>query len=114
VYFLFPAEKAATFFGQMGITENEISIRFGKIIEDQCKAIVSLVQKYQKPIIGFSFRTRDDLFIKTLQNSGIPVLPSPTRAAKAMGALARYVRIRDCLLSDFPSFAEKSKHTIKK
>jgi acetyl-CoA synthetase (ADP-forming) len=114
VYFLFPAEKAATFLGQMGIAENEISIRFGKIIEDQCKAIVSLVQKYQKPIIGFSFRTRDDLFIKTLQNSGIPVLPSPTRAAKAMGALARYVRIRDCLLGNFPFYTEKSKHTLKK
>ncbi len=98
MYFLFPTENAESFLGNMGIAENQISARFGKIIGDLCKTIVSLVQKYQKPIIGFSFRTRGDLFIKSLQDNGIPVLPSPTRAAKAMGALVMYVRIRDCLL----------------
>jgi len=97
VYFLFLSETAVTFLGQMGVSENEISVKLEKRIEDQCKATVDLVQKYQKPIIGYSFRTRDDRLIKGLQDIGIPVLPSPTRAAKAMGALVKYVRLRDRL-----------------
>ena len=100
MYFLFPPEMPEAFLRQEGIPENEIPKNIQKIMKDRCDAIADLVESYQKPIVGFSFRPRDDGLIKGLQNSGIPVLPSPSRAAKAMGALVRYVRFRDQLSGD--------------
>lgn len=100
MYFLFPPDKPEALLGQLGIPSDEIPVKLMKIVRDICDAIADLVDTYQKPIIGFSFRPRDDLLVKGLQDLGIPVLRGPSRAAKAMGALVRYVRFRDQLSGD--------------
>jgi acetyl-CoA synthetase (ADP-forming) len=97
MYFLFPPEMPELFLSQQGIPMDEIPEKVRSIMSNLCEALVKLVDTYEKPLVGFSFRPRDDLLVKGLQDLGIPVLPSPTRAAKAMGALVRYVRFRDRL-----------------
>ena len=69
-----------------------------KIIADQSGAVVSLIAKHQKPLIGYSFLTRQNPFIRRLQDIGVPVLPSPERAARAVGALATYLAYRNKII----------------
>jgi acyl-CoA synthetase (NDP forming) len=96
-YYLFPFEKAAEFLNQKGASEEDILEKVQGLIDEQCQVVVDLIEKYQKPVVGYSFRNREDMLVRGLQDIGIPVLPSPTRAAKAMGALVKYVRFRDRL-----------------
>ncbi len=94
VYFLVPTRTVLRSLEQFGVPEDQLEEQAAKIIKTQAQSIANLQKNTGKPIIGFSFRTRDDLFIKTLQDLGIPVLPSPTRASRALGALIRYAQWR--------------------
>jgi acyl-CoA synthetase (NDP forming) len=92
VYFLMPTRTVRSALESVGFSEDQVLEQGEKIIEDQSAAIAGLPGKYRKPVIGYSVRTRDDLFIAKLQDKGIPVLGSPERGARAMGALVRYAR----------------------
>jgi acetate---CoA ligase (ADP-forming) subunit alpha len=63
-------------------------------IEKQCRRIADLKDKYGKPVVGGSFCTREEPFVRVLQDYGVPVLPSPSRAMKALSALAKYAEFR--------------------
>jgi len=92
VYFLMPTRTVRSALQSLGFSEDQVLEQGEKIIEQQSDAIAGLPGKYHKPVIGYSVRTRDDLFIAKLQDKGIPVLGSPERGARAMGALVRYAR----------------------
>ena len=94
VYFLLPTKTVERGLEAMGIPKDEVQNEAGRLIENQCQSIAKLLKNHHKPLIGYSYRTRDDLFIKTLQDKGIPILQSPERAARAMAALVQYVRLR--------------------
>ncbi|RLA78865.1 MAG: hypothetical protein DRG33_04890 [Deltaproteobacteria bacterium] len=51
--------------------------------------------EYNKPIIGVSFVGREDDAVAFLQDHGIPVYPTPERAAGAMKALYVYSILKD-------------------
>ncbi len=53
-------------------------------------SLVALVKKHRKPIIGFTFQSHQNSFIQKLVEHGLPVFPSPERAARAMTALVSY------------------------
>ena len=89
VYFLVPTQTVRRVLESMGMDEKQVNDQSRKIIEQQSEAVASLARKYQKPLIGYSLRGRDDLFIALLQDKGIPVLGSPERGARAMGALGQ-------------------------
>jgi acyl-CoA synthetase (NDP forming) len=59
--------------------------------------VSGLMKSHDKPVLGFSFLTRENPFISGLQDKGVPVLPSPERAARALGALAECSRLREKL-----------------
>ncbi len=92
VYFLVPTQTVRRVLQSMGMDESQVKEQSRKIIEQQSVAVSALARKCGKPLIGFSLRTRDDFFIARLQDKGIPVLGSPERGARAMGALAQYAR----------------------
>jgi acyl-CoA synthetase (NDP forming) len=69
-----------------------------KLTEDVCNSVLNLRRSQSKPFIGYSFRTRADLFIQKLQDKGMPILPGPERAARAMQALVQYTRLREKIL----------------
>ena len=46
-------------------------------------------------MVGFTFQSHEDVSIRKLLHYGIPVLPSPERASRAMAALVRYSGLLD-------------------
>ncbi len=90
IYFLVPTRTVRLALESMGIKEDQVAQQSEQIIDQQSSAVSALPGEYGKPVIGYSLRTREDLFIAKVQDKGIPILESPERGARAMGALARY------------------------
>ena len=98
IYFLATAGMVHQALSAMGASQENIGTQIKDIVELQCKSIASLMETYGKPIIGFSFLTRDNPFVAGLQDKGVPVLPSPERAARAFSAMVEYMRLRDKII----------------
>jgi len=69
-----------------GLTDQFITI--------QASALTSLLPMCGKPIVGGTFTSRSEPFIQQLQAAGLPVLPSPERGVRALGALVKYAEWR--------------------
>ena len=94
-YLLAPTKSIRRSMLGMGFAEEEIPRLVENLFDDHGKAMAGLIEKHQKPLIGFTFQNHQDLGIKKLLQYGVPVLPSPERAARAMAALVRYSCILD-------------------
>lgn len=90
VYFLVPTQSVRRALETLGVPEDQITSQSRNIMEQQSEAVSALPKESGKPLIGYSLRTRDDFFIARLQDKGIPVLGSPERGARALGALVQY------------------------
>jgi acetyl-CoA synthetase (ADP-forming) len=100
VYFLASENMIKRVLEGMGISADETDAHAEKIINQQCDAIAEIAEKNGKPFVGFSFLTRESSFIRGLQDRGVPVLAGPERAAKAMGALVKYMYLRKKISAD--------------
>jgi acetate---CoA ligase (ADP-forming) subunit alpha len=98
IYFLASAKMVRAALTGMGVAQEALDTQIKDIIDSQCRSIASLITTHGKPIIGFSFLTRDNDFIAGLQEMGVPVLPSPERAARAFGAMVDYTRLTNKLI----------------
>jgi len=98
-YFLAPGQSIRRTMVSMGIPEEKIPRLTEKLFDDQGRTLADLLKKHQKPLVGFTFQSHQDLFVRKLLHYGIPVFPSPERASRAMGALARYSRMLDKIKS---------------
>lgn len=94
IYLLIPALRVFQSILAMGKSEEEAQAMASAFIEEQAQAVASLSDEFGKPVVGASFCARDEEFIRVVQDKGMPVLPSPERAVKAMAALAWYGRKR--------------------
>jgi acyl-CoA synthetase (NDP forming) len=90
MYFLTPGQIIRRTMESMGIAPDQIPKLTEKLFNDQADSLAALTQKHQKPIIGFTFQRHENLFIQKLIEHGLPVFPSPERAARAMSALVSY------------------------
>ncbi|MCP4668855.1 MAG: hypothetical protein GY849_21160, partial [Deltaproteobacteria bacterium] len=100
MYCFTPSQNIARALEFMGVPKGETAEQSGKIIHGQCASLVRLLEDHGKPLVGYTWRSREDPFIKGLLDRGLPVFPGPERAARAMGALVRYSRLQDTRLSD--------------
>ena len=98
-YFLTPMQSIRRTMTGMGIAEEEIPRLTEKLLDDQSRTMAGLIQKHQKPLVGFTFQSHQDLSIEKLLQYDVPVLPSPERASRAMAALVRY----SCMLDKIRS-----------
>ncbi len=95
IYFLAPSQSIRRTMQDMGVSDDQIPQLTEKLFTDQSRALTDLIEKHQKPLIGFTFQEYNDLFVRTLLEHGIVVLPAPQRAARAMAALVRYQQLSE-------------------
>ena len=89
-YFLAPGQSIRRTMQGMGIPPGQIPQLTEKLFDDQGKSLAGLMAKHQKPLIGYTFQSHEELYVQKLLHHGVPVLPSPERAARAMAALVHY------------------------
>ena len=90
VYYLTPKKLIRRTMESMEIPPEQIPVLTEKLFKDQAGSLGSLVKKHRKPVIGFTFQSFENTFIQKLIEHGLPVFPSPQRAARAMTALVSY------------------------
>jgi len=98
-YFLAPGQSIRRTMEGMGIASDQIPQLTEKLFDDQGQSLAGLIVKHQKPLVGFTFQSHGELFIRKLLHHNVPVLPSPERAARAMAALVHYSRLVDKIKS---------------
>jgi len=95
LYFLAPPIFIERFLTGMGSSSEQAAKDAEKIIDDQAKTFIRLAGSCNKPIIGYTYRSLQEQFVRKLLDHGIPVYPDPARAAEAMGALQQYAILRE-------------------
>ena len=89
-YFLVPSKTVRQSLELMGVAPDQLEMETEKVLATIAEAIAALPAKHGKPFIGFSFRNPEDPFTRKLYDLGLPVLPDPGRAARALAALVAY------------------------
>jgi len=98
IYLLLPTHRVTQVIESMGSSPEDAAAVTAEFLGGQADLVASLTPESGKPVVGGSFCTREDPFIRELQNKSFPVLPSPERAVKALAALHKYARAREALL----------------
>lgn len=99
IYLALTDQRVRETLSAMGGDSAAVETMFEQFMESQAAALSSLTTKYGKPMVGASFQAGADSLLRKLNERNFPVLPSPERAVKAIGALCRYARMRERLLS---------------
>jgi len=89
-YFLVPSKTVHQSLKLMGVAADQLAAETDKVLATIAEAIAALPARYGKPLVGFSFRNHADPFTRKLYELGLPVLPDPGRAARALAALGTY------------------------
>jgi len=77
-------------------TPGDVTLGFMKqLMEKAGSEFIKLPEKLKKPILCACFSGREDDAVTRIQDGGIPVYPTPERAARAMAALWEYAKIKD-------------------
>jgi acyl-CoA synthetase (NDP forming) len=100
IYMLIPLERVIRTIQATGTTVDQAEAMAEGFIISQCESVARLSARYRKPVIGASFCTREELFVRELQDRGVPLLPSAERAIKALAALVKYAGIREALIKE--------------
>ncbi len=94
MYLLMPVHRVVQSIRDMGGDPEEAEEMALDYIRGQCDPVSRLSGEYGKPVVGASFCDRREPFIRMFQDMGVPVLPSPERAVRALAALVQYARFR--------------------
>ena len=99
IYFLTLSHMVTRGLEQMGVPEEQVIEQISKLIDTQCESIARLLETYDKPLVGYTWRSLEVQSIRGLLDRGVPVFPGPERAARALKALVQYTGLRDKILA---------------
>lgn len=99
VYFILPVELMVPTFMDKGMTADEAYQEAVRTTAGLYTTTHELVAKHGKPIMGYSFNSLEKEPITSLLRAGMPVFPTPQRAARAMAGMVRYAKLRKKLLA---------------
>ncbi len=99
VYFLAPNVFIERGMRNRGASPDTIREEVSKLIDQNMKAFFNLTKQYDKPVIGYTYRSLQEQMAQGLLERGVPIYQGPERAARAMAALLAYYRMRDNLVS---------------
>jgi acetyl-CoA synthetase (ADP-forming) len=95
MYLLMPAHTVKRALAQMGLPVEQIEEQNARLIDAQVESIARLSEAHDKPVVGYTFRSLKEHFIRELLERGVPVFPGPERAARAIKSLVRYTELRE-------------------
>ncbi|MCF8109981.1 MAG: CoA-binding protein [Desulfobacteraceae bacterium] len=97
LYLMMPLRTVRMILETMGVSGDELEAETEKFVNEQSRYLSDMMLGSEKPVIGFSYYSGENPFIKSLYDLGAPVLPGPNRAARAMGAMLEYLEFREKL-----------------
>ncbi len=95
MYMLQPPSSVRRAVEAMGIKGAQVEEEVEKYMDGRSREMARFIKGCEKPFIGFSYATGENRFIRGLYDAGVPVFPSPNRAARAVWALVEYARLRE-------------------
>jgi acyl-CoA synthetase (NDP forming) len=99
MYLMTPSVMVRRAMEHMGVAPDQVDEETSKVLTAQASALLDAVTGSDKPVVGYTWRNLGQLFYKTLLEGGLPVLPGAERAARALGAMVQYNRLRQKLES---------------
>ncbi|NOY69616.1 MAG: CoA-binding protein [Deltaproteobacteria bacterium] len=99
MYMMMPRQLVLRAMEAFGITGDAALVESDKFIDEQAALLAKRILSADKTFVGFSYYTGENRFISSMYEHGAPVLPGPNRAARALGAMARYVDLKKKILS---------------
>ncbi len=103
IYFLMPTAMVRQSLEQLGVADEEVEKRSRELIEGFCESVSSLLKAHKKPLVGYTFRSLSDHFIKGLLDRDVPVFASPEQAVRALAALVKYKELSETLSQEAES-----------
>jgi acetyl-CoA synthetase (ADP-forming) len=94
VYVLVPERSISRALKQLGVPQEKIEAKTNKVIRIQTEGVANLLRTHDKPLIGYTYQTLGEPFMRGLIELGVPVFPGPERAVAAMKALLAYETIK--------------------
>ena len=98
-YFLMPSHTVKRALEQMGLPEEQVIEQTTKLISAQGESIARLLESHDKPLVGYTFRSPEEQFIRDLLERGVPVFPDAERAARAIKALVTYADLQQEIIA---------------
>jgi acetyl-CoA synthetase (ADP-forming) len=98
-YFSMPNRTLERMLRHMGVPSEKIAELAPELFDAQCDAIINLLQKRQKPFVGYTYQDIYDKLVRRLVERGIPIYQGPQRAARAIEAAFQYTRFREKILT---------------
>jgi acyl-CoA synthetase (NDP forming) len=90
VYFFTPQKNVKRIMELRGATLEEASKLAVEVADELGANLQTLVRTHSKPVIGYSYQSQEAPMVKYFLKNGIPILPTPERAARAITALVTY------------------------
>ena len=97
VYFISPHIFIQPMMERAGVPSDEAARKTWAMIEENCRAFISLKEKYHKPIVVYTYRSLEEQMVKMLLKGGVPVYNDPDRAAGSLAAVLKYYGLRDSM-----------------
>jgi acetyl-CoA synthetase (ADP-forming) len=94
VYVLVPARSISRALQQLGVPQEKVEAKTNKVIRIQTEGLANLLRTHGKPLIGYTYQTLGEPFMRGLIELGVPVFPGPERAVAALKALLSYEAIK--------------------
>lgn len=98
MYYLVPDPMLESVLGHFGVSEEDAKDENLDVLNDYVALMVNVLRKYNKPIVGFTFRNLKEKFPQALMAQGIPVFSSPESAVRALKAMVTYSRLKQKIL----------------
>ena len=95
VYLFMPQDVMKKKMRSSGASDEEMNEALNKMNQMIEEIAGKLRQNYNKPVVGFTFRSMEESINQAFIRKGIPVFPNPERAARSLQALVRYYEIRE-------------------
>jgi len=94
MYFLTSMDIVKRSLRFLGVAEDNLVEEGLKFIEKQCESLAETAKKFDKPLVGYTFRPLEEPGIQGLLRRGLPVFPGIRRAVRAVQALVAYSKFR--------------------